>query len=382
MDTFVYQPLDLNTSAFRLVRLLKGPEHEEVECELIHTTLDENVIPYEAVSYTWGTSSQPLRVKLQGKRLAVTVNLWHLLKSIRHIQEDRYLWIDAIAINQDDNLERGHQVQRMKAIYGGAERVIVYLGEQTGSTRILMESLTALQKTVSGSHWVSDDQRWQTAWGRVQNEIQFQHDHTAKETQREGLQELLERPWFRRVWILQEVAYARRVLIYCGTTAVRAQIFAMAPIILDVELSDHVAAVFELMPTFFGRALRKPRDGDILSVLLDFRRSQASDPRDKIFALLGLCEDQDIAKQIVPDYTLEERHIVGRIITYVMNGYYDQLTVSEQFLSPLGIGEFLNNLALDSPQLPEYLETFLIYMLKSPNFQAAESFLSRKKKSH
>ncbi|KAI0540443.1 heterokaryon incompatibility protein-domain-containing protein [Xylaria digitata] len=359
MDTFVYQPLDLKTSAFRLVRLLKGLEHEDIECELIHTTLDENVIPYEAVSYTWGTSFRPLEIKLQEKRFAVTLNLWHLLKSIRHIQEDRYLWIDAIAINQDNDLERGHQVQRMKTIYGSAERVIVYLGEQTG-------------------HWASDDERWQVAWGKVRSEIQFRYGHTVKDFQREGLQELLERPWFRRVWILQEVANARRVLIYCGTAAVRAQIFAMAPIILETDLSDHVAAVFELMPTFFGGALRKPRDGDILSILLDFRRSQASDPRDKIFALLGLCEDQRIVKRIVPDYTKDEENIVHNTIKYVLARYFDQFSIYLPLVDELGIDEFLNGLALPYPQPPRCIERILIHVLESRKFQAAQSFLSRK----
>ncbi|RYC63492.1 hypothetical protein CHU98_g2692 [Xylaria longipes] len=108
MDTFKYQQLALDGSAFRLVRLFKGFEYEEIECELIHTTLNENVVEYDAVSYTWGTSVKPFNIQLQGRNFMVTANLQDLLHDLRQAKSDRYLWIDAISINQGDDLERGH----------------------------------------------------------------------------------------------------------------------------------------------------------------------------------------------------------------------------------------------------------------------------------
>ncbi|KAI1302016.1 heterokaryon incompatibility protein-domain-containing protein [Xylaria venustula] len=325
MSTFRYQPLDLKSSAFRLVRLLKGDGNEDIECKLIHTTLDENVIPYEAVSYTWGTSAKPLSITLQGQRYMVTRNLWGLLKSIRQIDADRYIWIDAIAINQDDNLERGHQVQRMQTIYGGAEHVIIYLGEATSSTEVLMQSLLILQSQASGCRWAPDDEKWQIAWEQAQNKLQSRFNGTTlKDIQQEGLKELLERSWFRRVWILQEVANARRALVYCGQTSIKAQVFAMAPSLLEVELDDHVAAVFELMPSYSGKIARKVHSGDFCSILIDFRGSEASDPRDKIFALIGLCEEQDAKTWIDPNYAQTESDVVRTTLFYLM-GTYKQL---------------------------------------------------------
>ncbi|TGJ83455.1 hypothetical protein E0Z10_g5282 [Xylaria hypoxylon] len=378
MNTFKYQRLDLNSSAFRLVRLLKGTTYNGIECELIHTTLDENVIPYEAVSYTWDTSVRPLSIKIQGQRFPVTSSLWHLLESIRQIEEDRYLWIDAIAINQDDDLERGHQVQRMQNIYSGAERVLFYLGVETTSISILMESLLALQRHVSGVHWAPDDKRWKTAWEAVQNKLQTRYGHTTKDVQRQGLQELLERPWFRRVWVLQEVANARRALICCGMTSIRVQIFAMAPMFLGVDLNNHVAAIFELMPTFLGRIMRKPRDGDFLSVLLDFRWSQAAEPRDKIFALLGVCKDHDVGKGIITDYTWAESDIVrGAFIHILTRGLGQPLGWMQSVYFP-DIDEFLHDLAPSSRKAPPYMEKFLIHILSFWNTEAVQSFFSRK----
>ncbi|KAJ3568920.1 hypothetical protein NPX13_g6260 [Xylaria arbuscula] len=314
MDTFKYQKLDLESSAFRLVRLLKGLPHSDIRCDLIYTTLDENVIPYEAVSYTWGTSVKEYSIELNGARFMVTPNLWHLLGNVRKAGEDRYLWIDAIAINQDDALERGHQVQRMQRIYSGAEYVLFYLGEETPQISILMESLLLFQWQVLGRRWASDDERWRAAWETIQPRRGASDNEV---TQRQGLEELLTRSWFRRAWVLQEVANARSALVICGTSSVRAQIFAMAPKFLGVNLDSHATAVFDLMPTHFGDKSRKIRDGSLLSILLNFRGSEASDPYDKIFALLGLCREEGAREWIIPDYTQDQADVIYATVCFL-----------------------------------------------------------------
>ncbi|KAI1203355.1 heterokaryon incompatibility protein-domain-containing protein [Nemania serpens] len=203
MDTFKYQQLDLKSSAFRLVRLLGGSRYcGEIHCEIVYTTLDDNVIPYEAVSYTWGTSDQPFSIIVETKIMMVTSNLWGLLRDIRQMDTDRYLWIDAISINQNDNLERGHQVQRMQAIYSGAERVLFYLGEMTGEIQNLMNSLSILQSQTLGCRWEFDDPRWKTGWDEIRSSSDMNDGNIMDDIQRRGLEELLARPWFRRVWIL------------------------------------------------------------------------------------------------------------------------------------------------------------------------------------
>ncbi|KAI1359616.1 heterokaryon incompatibility protein-domain-containing protein [Xylaria arbuscula] len=314
MDTFRYQPLDLNSSAFRVIHLFKGPTGSDIKCELINTTLDDEVISYEAVSYTWGSPEKEFSIRLDGMKFKVTANLWYLLGTIRKAEVDRYLWVDAIAINQDDKLERGHQVQRMQAIYSRAERVLFYLGEETAQISALMESLVLLQRHVSGRMWASNDERWGAAWETIQS----RHDASANEvTQRQGFEELLRRPWFRRAWILQEVANARSALVICGTSSIRAQIFAMAPKFLGVNLDSHASAVFDLMPTHFGDKSRKTREGRLLSTLLDFRGSEASDPYDKIYALLGLCKEEGAKQWIIPDYTQDESDVIYTTVCFI-----------------------------------------------------------------
>ncbi|TRX92057.1 hypothetical protein FHL15_007154 [Xylaria flabelliformis] len=345
METFGYQQMDLKNSAFRLVRLLRGTMSEDVECELIYTTLDYNVIPYEAVSYTWGTSSKECRIKVQGLDFMVTSNLWNLLRDLRQSEADRYLWIDAISINQDDNLERGHQVRQMRQIYSGAERVLCYVGQTSESIDIFMKSLVTFQKNTLGYRWAPNDSRWQLTWERAQFELQLRYGNDVAAIQKQGLHLLLERPWFRRVWVLQEVASARRASLCCGRNSIPVQIFSAGISVLNAGLDRHSMAVLELMPTYSRKTLRKTRHRDLCQILVDFHRSEASEPRDKIFALLGLCADQSVWEAVVPDYTQTESALVCTTITYIMTKSLDAPFVWTSSDCPPSIHLFLDDLA-------------------------------------
>ncbi|KAI0446985.1 heterokaryon incompatibility protein-domain-containing protein [Xylaria telfairii] len=380
MDTFEYQPIDLRSSAFRLVRLLGGAE--VIECELIHTTLDENVIPYEAVSYTWGASAKPSSIKLEGRNFMVTSNLWSLLHDLRQPDIDRYLWIDAISINQADHNERGHQIRRMQVIYSGADRVLFYLGETTTNISTFMDSLAVFQSHASGYRWEPDDSRWRAIWETTQFELQIRYGNDVSIIQKQGLQELLERPWFRRVWILQEVANARKASLYCGRVSILVPIFALSPGLLQVSLNSHLEAVFELMPTLtYSRTIpRKAGHGGLLPILVAFRRSEATDPRDKIFALLGLCTDQNIWEIISPDYTQDESALVRAAIRYIIT---KGLSSSPKWILSVrvpSISEFLEDLALDveNLKLPVFMERILIHILSFWDAAEVRSFLVRK----
>ncbi|KAI0454371.1 heterokaryon incompatibility protein-domain-containing protein [Xylaria acuta] len=381
MDTFEYQQIDLESSAFRLVRLFKGAKHEEIECELIHTTLDENVIPYEAVSYTWGTLVKRSSIKVQGRDFKVTSNLWNLLGDLRHAKTDRYLWIDAISINQTNDLERGHQIRRMQGIYSGAESVLFYLGETTENISRLMDSLSLFRLHISGGHWAPGDERCKTAWRRAQFDLRVRYGNNTDSTQRWGLRELLKRPWFRRVWVLQEVANARTASVCCGAYCIPVRIFAISPILLEVNLDSHSSAVFRLMPTYIGKTLRKPRDGALFPILVDYCRSEASDPRDKIFALLGLCREQAIWEDIAPNYAETESAIIRATIRHMV---IRDLNSPPEWISTVDtppVREFFKDLDLTmSESFPEYMKYLFIHMLSFWNVKSAQPFLGRKQR--
>ncbi|KAI0454372.1 heterokaryon incompatibility protein-domain-containing protein [Xylaria acuta] len=315
---FKYKKLDLKGSGFRLVRLQKG-DGKVIECELIYTTLDDNVIPYEAVSYTWGTLERQEHIHISGDILPVTSNLWHILHDLRSPNVDRYLWVDAICINQDDNLERGHQVQQMRRIYRSADRGIFYLSPHTVITQVIMESLTVLQKQVTGSRWAANDGRWVTAWQEVYTRLRRKYDDL-ESRQTEGLAYLLLSPFFRRVWILQEVASVRRASVFCGTSSIPAHIFAIVTRIEKAITNSHVSAVIDLMLKSLDTTINSLQEKSLASLLKQFSESEASDERDRIYALLGLCARKR-AKALIPDYTLSIPDMIEHTLIHIYGPY-------------------------------------------------------------
>lgn len=129
----------------------------------------------------------------------VTSNLLEALHQLRLETEDRILWIDAICIDQEEEVEKGHQVKQMGRIYKEAEQVVIWLGSGTTETDLIMDFMKRLQNTSANVHG---------DW-RILARDGVPRGKTERTVLLEGLIEVLTRPWFRRIWILQEIANAR-----------------------------------------------------------------------------------------------------------------------------------------------------------------------------
>lgn len=130
-----YPSPPLGDGQFRLLSLLPGSLTQSIACTLSIDDIpgaqveQKNVLQrgseYEALSYTWGTSSNHV-ITLNGQHaFPVTNNLFYALKRLKYAHTVRVLWIDAVCINQSDLQERSQQVQHMRSIYREASRVIV-----------------------------------------------------------------------------------------------------------------------------------------------------------------------------------------------------------------------------------------------------------------
>src|SRR2546421_7941835 len=130
---YKYNPIDLEGRALRLRRLFKGNFEDGIQCELFDAWLHQakGGIPYEALSYTWGSTKKIVKIWINECTMSVTENLYVALQHIRLEKSDRILWVDAICIDQDNTQERGHQVQQMRDIYREAEQVVIWLGRGT-----------------------------------------------------------------------------------------------------------------------------------------------------------------------------------------------------------------------------------------------------------
>lgn len=126
--------------SFRLLALQPAAYYEDpIECTIITEDLDSTEHEYDALSYSWsmdsdGNPGQNHPLKLNGSPFSVTQSLFDGLRRIRTCNRPVSIWIDAICINQSDNVEKSSQVAIMAVIYAGAKSAIVWLGEGGDAT--------------------------------------------------------------------------------------------------------------------------------------------------------------------------------------------------------------------------------------------------------
>lgn len=128
----------------------------------------------------------------------ITRNLWEALQALRLTDAPRYLWFDAICINQRDIHEKGCQVRIMDQIYRNAREVHVWLGAADEVSRFGTVAINYFADQAAPP----TDAPWYS---------KYSHRYA------EGLSALLKRPWFSRIWTIQEAALARKVTLTCGT---------------------------------------------------------------------------------------------------------------------------------------------------------------------
>lgn len=176
---------------------------------------------YEALSYTWRSDhpDEDAKVKANDEKQATTLlriggNLASALRSLRHRDTARTLWIDAISIDQTNLEERKQQVARMAAIYKNASRVVVWLGASSVDSTLAIKTLGYLGQQVifTKDNWLlTRPGGVEGSWCESKCILPYVDEvWTAIDT-------LLSRPWFARIWIVQEIQLARKgAVVRCG----------------------------------------------------------------------------------------------------------------------------------------------------------------------
>jgi hypothetical protein len=154
---------------------------------------------YDALSYTWGTLLSPTHATVNNVPRRITENLDVALRHLRCDTTSKVLWIDALCINQEDVEERNHQVQHMHKIYGAAQQTIVWLGPAADQSDVVMDCFE------SGT--IPDVDAYLFAY---------------------YVYKLMTRPWWTRVWIIQEIVFAHTSSVHCGHRSVELGAFADA----------------------------------------------------------------------------------------------------------------------------------------------------------
>lgn len=302
LDPYVYQPLA--SHQIRLFALLPAQEDSALSIRLIHADLPPTPNPeYQALSYVWGTSParHPVRV-LSDRDTPLSVmhvgdNLAGLLLRLRETESGKLLWIDAICINQTDNAEKSDQIPLMSDIYLLASRVIVWLGPESGDDTSIMEY---------AQRYGPEMQLKMTSITAPDPAIRAVRSQDLLLAARI----LLSRNWFERLWVRQEVALATRVAVFCGSFELEWDDFKPA-MMLAVSLGRHDDLLSQVWSLF------DPRQKIWLDVRDELLSMECSDPRDRIYGLLAVIEDDQIDSLAV-DYSLSTAEVYTSVAKHCL----------------------------------------------------------------
>lgn len=259
----------------RLIRLQPGFPDEDLRCSVFHANLDDNP-SYQAVSYTWADQMGRLDMSRyvvceNGTRITISANCAAVLRRIRAKGGLKPLWIDMLWIDQQSISERNHQVGLMDVIYRQADLVIVDVGDGDSSSDTVFDKIV--------THYTGE-------WLPLQDAIEA----------------FLHRRWFDRGWVLQEIALAKNAVVQCGNETLGWNS-------LKKFLTRYQARAVKSLPAAFTLDCSHTNLMNISGLIQTLSKTAAckvADPRDKIYAILGLCEEE-LRAQLPIDYAISTK---------------------------------------------------------------------------
>jgi hypothetical protein len=156
--------------------------------------------------------------------LFATPQLIMALTRLRLVSVSRYLWIDQLCIDQDNEDEKAPQIQLMGQIYRKAQRVIVWLGEAPSRrvyeisplTDLLdVDVLANLIKEFTDRPDATPNDDLEIARKLVTGFPAINWMRTIEQVRLMAIYEVLKRPWFRRAWIVQVCALRVCLVVIC-----------------------------------------------------------------------------------------------------------------------------------------------------------------------
>ena len=271
---------------------------------------------YEALSYVWGDALDFATILIDGHAVTVTTSLATALRHLRYPDKPRILWVDYICINQKDIEEKSREVRRMGSIYEQAYCVVIWLGLETPESRVGMEILCYF----AHANYPLLNPVWQTY---------------PRSLVYHGLQDVMTRPWFERMWVVQEAGRSHLVMLLCGQDCVSWQSinpFAVRHFIRMIQYAEilpewadlgldriNMQPLLEILDFQDATQFTKSSGScdrqapDLLDLAHKMRHKKCSDPRDKIFGLWGLVEYLESMKDFKLDYRMSVAEVYGEL---------------------------------------------------------------------
>jgi hypothetical protein len=286
-----YSHCPIGKDEIRLLLLQPGDEGD-VLCGILSVVLLSQAPKFEAASYVWGKSINGSTIKIGADDLAIPKNLEPFLRTLRHIDRTRVLWVDSICIDQNNIPERNSQVKLMGGIYMSASTVVAWIRPDTSAN--CLRTLDFIRGIANSreKHWspLQDPGSPLTLSG-----LDFV-----------SVMGFFKEQWWMRMWTLQEAVLAKQLILYVGDVTLEWDVvaefasnfiwhgaqccsdFSEGVFIINDVL--HRLSVVEDLETH-RRQIKKGTSIDFCILVSAGSYRAATDPRDKIYAVLGLTED-------------------------------------------------------------------------------------------
>ncbi|KAL8948356.1 MAG: hypothetical protein Q9222_005452 [Ikaeria aurantiellina] len=365
------------STTFKVLDILPPKEHrsEVVTCELLTESLVD-AADYEALSYTWGSTIQDRPVTVIVKTpsssslpavttttIGVSKHLYSALLHLRKPNVPRRVWIDQLCIDQQNIPEKNAQVRLMAEIYQRAERTVVWLGQmdmEDEDRKAILDATDRMTFRPIEREYSSPNDRL-----ILKDLIGFQAQGKSLELgqrRRQVLAALLNKSWFTRAWVYQEVVVAKRGIVLCGDFEMDMDIFINlldGVCELDMQEMGEAASIMHssrgYKPMFAIREARfESRNGlssdkksKWLSTLWQAMGNlDATNPRDKVYAFLAFADSTEDSR-LAPSYEKSIKSV-----------YTDAMIKSVRSLGSLDVLELAHKGEESNHDLPSWVPDF------------------------
>ena len=310
----------------RILIIHPGDRSDVLSCTLPEHDI-RHVPEYTAISYCWTYNAELVDIRVDDNdTFKVPYHLLFCLRRLRSATSARRVWIDAFCINQDDQAEKSEQVSQMPRIYSSSWRTVIWLGETelyAPTCIVRANGYCAIEGSSSVEHG-----------GMLRFLGEFLQDEE-KSSLKPGAKHLM-RVWWKRLWCVQEFMLSPRVpKVMAGPHLVRWVDFLaitedhISPLFRESSRasSGHGSAIDQRSSEDDSEHRQGPSHKKSLLELLRITSKDftCSDPKDRIFALIGITNDTEVAIQVDYARTVEEVYSEATVYLTNIEGNVDML---------------------------------------------------------
>ncbi|KAH7075820.1 heterokaryon incompatibility protein-domain-containing protein [Paraphoma chrysanthemicola] len=307
-----YRYAPLKDFEFRLIRVLRA-RMSKLNCEILHFSVD-HAPKYTAISYAWGDGIDTRTLLLQGVNIPVAVSLHDALRAVRRREEDVFVWVDALCIDQQNNEEKNRQIRLMGQIYSCATSVAIWIGPEFENSELAVPLLQNVKDNTV-------DMQYMKAF----------HKNPASL----ALLNLFKRDYWKRLWVVQEVTLNETKWVYCGDSVFSWEVYRRAAeIFWDKESDPHIRQGPATFPKL--ESLRQLGDESMLEVLRACRKKLSENARDKVFGVLGLLPEET-QRGFSCDYSQSTKTVYMDVVDFLVSATNQLDVIRESIHFPLHV---------------------------------------------